>query len=490
MTYKYTQEELKQIEVIRPLSKKQELYLNDKENDIICWGGSAGSGKSQVSLIDLLISGYEDPDFRAMIIRKTKEVMKNSGSIYDTACDLYSRFGIKPRGQAMDFQFEKGAKLKLGALERPMDKHNYQGAQCTRFLVDEAQQLPEEGVLYLTSRLRSKSKAPHQLKMTCNPEKDSFLCQWLTKGGYLDEEGFPRPEMDGVTTWMAEVAGEVVFKKSLKEFEEEYGEGVLQELEPQKFVYYSASVYDNPYIVKYQKGYIGKLKNLPKVERMKLYLGCWFAHIGGGSYFKREWVTEVDYADVPKDLRFARAWDKAGTKPNPENKDPDFTVGVKGGLDRDGNLWVVDVKRFRDRPAVVQRTIEETALDDGEDCLVGIPRDVGSAGKESSENSKARLTKQGNKCAIMSVSKGKAVRFEPVSILAQERKVFVVKAPWNKSFYDELETLDFKVRKRGVHDDQADAMSDLLHLLTKKMVYTTIEINPKRSITGRGRTKL
>lgn len=487
MAYKYKQEQLKEIKLVRPLSQKQQTYLNDTEHDIICWGGQAGSGKSEVSLIDLLISGYEDKDFRAMIIRKTKEVMKNAGSIYDSACDLFINFGVTPRGQAMDFKFHSGAFLKLGALERSQDKHNYQGAQVTRFLCDEGQQLPEDGVLYLLSRLRSKSKVKHQIKITCNPEKHSYLCNWLVKGGYLDDKGFPKPEMDGKTTYIAEVAGEVVFHQTLQDFIDEFGEEMTKELEPQKFVFYAASVYDNPWIRKYQPSYISKLKNLPKVERMKLYEGCWFADVGGGSLFKEEWCTMVDAADVPKNLRRARAYDKAGTKPNPNNPDPDWTVGLKGCLDEDGNLWIEDMVRFRDRPAVVQQTIEDTAYKDSNEVMIGLPRDVGSAGKESSDNSKARLMRLGYNVTINSVSKGKAIRFEPVSILAQERKIFVVRAPWNKAFFEELESLDFNARKRGVHDDIADSLSDLLHMLTKKMVMTTIHINPQRKIRGRTR---
>lgn len=483
--YMYTQAELKEIEVIRPLSKKQQTYLNDQENDIVCWGGSAGSGKSQVSLIDLLVNGYEDKHFRAMIIRKTKEVMKNAGSLWDTAEGLYAQFGIKPRGNAMDFKFESGAFLKFGALERSKDKHNYQGTQVTRFLVDEAQQLPEDGVLYLTSRLRSNSKQKHQLKLTCNPEKNSYLCKWLIAGGYLDEKGYSKPEMDGVTTYMAEVAGEVVFLPSMEDFIEEYGEEMTKELEPQKFVYYAATVYDNPYIRKYLPSYIGKLKNLPMVERMKLYEGCWFADLGGGQWFKEEWCTMVDASEVPHHLRSARAYDKAGTKPNPQNTDPDWTVGLKGKLDEDGSLWVTDMVRLRDRPAVVQQTIEKTAQADGKDTLISVPKDVGSAGKESSDNCKARLMRLGYNCCITSVSKGKAIRFEPVSILGQERKVYVVKGHWNKAFFEELESLDFETRARGRHDDIADAMADLLHVLSKRMLMPVLKINTQRRMRGR-----
>lgn len=394
----------------------------------------------------------------------------------------------------MDFKFDSGAFLKLGALEREQDKHNYQGAQCTRFLVDEAQQLPEGGVWYLTSRLRSKSKSRHQLKMTCNPDKHSFLCKWLLKGGYIHPEtGLPIPEMDGVTTYMTEVAGEITFRKTMAEYIEEFGAEFTKELEPQKFVFYSASVYDNPWIRKHLPSYISKLKNLPFVERLKLYEGCWFADLGGGAHFKEEWVTKIEVSDVPRGLRKARAWDKAGTKPNPNNTDPDWTAGIKGCMDSSGNLYIMDCVRIRDRPAVVQSLIESTAERDGKECMIGIPKDVGAAGKEASDNCKGRLLRLGYRCNIMNTNKGKELRFEPVSMLAQEKKIYVVIGDWNKAFFEELESLDFNIRRRGVHDDQADALSDLWLLLAKKMAMPDIKINPQRKLrsatplSGRGR---
>jgi predicted phage terminase large subunit-like protein len=319
--------------------------------------------------------------------------------------------------------------------------------------------------------------------MTCNPEKHSFLCQWLLKGGYIDDEtGYAVPEMDGVTTYLAEVAGEVQIKKSMQDYIDEYGEAFTKELAPQKFVFYSATVYDNPWIRKHQPSYIGKLKNLPLVERKKLYEGCWFADLGGGAHFKQEWVTMVDAADVPKTLRTARCWDKAGTKPNPINPDPDWTVGIKGRMSTDGTLYVEDVKRFRDRPAVVQATIEETAKEDGKDCIIGIPKDAGAAGKEVSDNSKSRLMRLGYRCNIMAASKSKGLRFEPVSMLGQERKICVVRAPWNKDFFDELESLDFKRRSRVFHDDQADSLSDLWLMLHKKMMVPEISVGTQRRV--------
>lgn len=486
-SYHYSKEEMEELMVIHPISAKQQKYLNDSENDIIVWGGGAGSGKTQCSLIDLLICGWSDPDFRATVVRKTKEQMKQAGSLWDEACQMYANLGVSPRGNAMDFKFPSGAYIKFSSLERPLDKHNYQGSQCTRFLCDEGQQIPEEGILYLNSRLRSKSKAKHQLKITCNPDSGSYLCDWLVKGGYLDESGFPIKEMDGVTTYMAEIAGEAVFKPTLEDFIEEYGKEIIDEVEPSKFVFYSANIYDNPYLIKYLPSYVGKLKNLPAKERAALYEGCWFVNLNSGNWFKREWVTEIEPSQLPAGKKYMRSWDKAGTKPHAGNKDPDWTVGLKGRIDASGVIYIDGMERFRDRPAIVQERIEKAAEMDGQHTIITIPRDGGAAGIEASENSRARLVKNGFSCRIIVTRKSKDVRFEPVSIMAQEHKIVVVKGKWNDEFYDELESLDFTTHRVGKHDDIADALSDLVMGLTKMNNVPEIHLGGRRGNNARSR---
>lgn len=487
MLLNYTQEEMKDLPIYAPLSKKQMTYLNDKENDIICFGGAASSGKSFLSALDILVNGWADKNYRATIVRRQKEQFKQAGGLYDECCTMYAQFGVKPRGQSMDFKFPKGAFTKMMGSDAVKDKYNFQGNQSTTFLVDEAQQLNEENVVYLLSRLRSKSKQKHQLKLTCNPEYDSFLRKWLDMGGYLDKEGIPLPEMDGVTTYYVELAGETVFKPSLKAFQECYPDLKLgEDYEPLKFVFYSANVHDNPFIVKHHKSYVAKLKNLPLIEKQKLYFGSWYARLESSGLFKRNWVTIKSFADIPPQMRLARCWDKAATLPSSINPDPDWTVGIKGGLDEDGNLWIIDVKRFRERSAIVQLTIEETGLADGKNVAVGIPQDVGGAGVDAMETSRALLFKRGLNVIVSKASKGKAVRFEPVAIATQSGQVFVIEADWNEAFFSELETLDFSSRKRYMHDDQADALSDLLQVLRKKLLVPTIRMGTNsRSLTRR-----
>lgn len=305
---------------------------------------------------------------------------------------------------------------------------------------------------------------------------------WLEKGGYLLPDGSADPSMDGVTTYFAEIAGETVIMPSIEAYEEKYGKDFTKEIEPLKFVFYSATVMDNPYIRKHQPSYVSKLKNLPAIERKRLYEGNWYAKESSAGYFKREWVTLVESADVPMTLRFVRAWDRAGTLPSTAYPDPDWTAGVKAAMDEQGNLWVTDVIRFRDRPAIVQRRISEAGHDDGRDVLIGIPKDPGSAGKEASEASRAMLMREGLNVVVNQTSKSKSARFQPVAIAAQNRQIFVVKADWNEDFFSELEQLDFNKRRSGVHDDMADALSDAYTMLRNKMIVPQIKVSSTRRI--------
>ena len=60
------------IQFYAPLSKKQEVFLNDQDNDIIVFGGQAGSGKSQVSILRMLVGVLSDPNYAACICRQSK----------------------------------------------------------------------------------------------------------------------------------------------------------------------------------------------------------------------------------------------------------------------------------------------------------------------------------------------------------------------------------------------------------------------------------
>lgn len=479
------QEDLAKIKIFAPLSIKQEKYLNDEENDIVVWGGAASAGKTQLSLLRLMLAGLWDGDYVAAIARKSQKMIKNAGSLWSTGCKEFAPYGIKANKLDLAWTFPSGAEVKCHHLDNNTD--DWQGTQCTEFLIDEAQQCNEDDCWYLTSRLRSQSKRKHQLRMTCNPLNTSFLCKWLVKAGYIGDDGLPKKEMDGVTTWMLQINGTFEWYSSKKAVEEAYGKEVADMA--LKFVFYSANVYDNPYIRKWQPQYIHKLENLKTIERRRLLLGDWFAKLETEGYVKREWFNEVKLSEIPLDMPTVRCWDLAATKPSAANKDPDWTRGTKCTYDKKtGYFYILDMVSIRDRPALVQSLIEKTASEDGKDVFIGIPVDGGAGGKEAADTKRARLLTLGHKVILNKTNKRKLARAEPFLVALQQGKVFVAPGVFEDVHYQEMENFD-GAKCSGWHDDIIDTLADCFNTLTSNTLIPSIrlgtDLNRISAIGGR-----
>lgn len=471
-TFHISQEDLASLNVFAPLSIKQETYLNDETNDIIVWGGAASAGKTQLSLLRLLLAGMWDEHYVAAVARKSQKQMKNAGSLWATGCKLFQPHGIISNKIELSWAFPNGAEVKCHHLDNNQD--DWQGTQCTEFLVDESQQCNEDDVWYLTSRLRSKSKRKHQLRLTCNPLCTSFLCKWLCAAGYVGEDGLPIKEMDGVTTFMLQIAGRFEWYKTKNEVIELYGKDIADQA--LSFVYYSANVYDNPWIRKHQPAYVYKLENLKPVERSRLLLGNWLAKLENEGYIRREWFIPAAWHEIPLDCPQVRCYDLASTKPSATNKDPDWTRGVKATYDKStGNFYILGMCSIRDRAAMVQNMIENTASADGKDVFIGIPIDAGASGRTVADDKRARLIARGHKVVLNPARKSKLLRAEPFLIALQAGKVFVAPGAFSDSDYEELENFDGG-KCNGYHEDILDAISDCWSVLTGNGLIPTIKL--------------
>jgi predicted phage terminase large subunit-like protein len=484
LSFHISQDKLKEIEILCPLSIKQEKYLNNDTDDIVVWGGAAAAGKTQLSLLRIMVAGLYDKNYVAGIARKSQRQMKQAGSLWSSGCKLFAKHGVTSNKVDLTWSFPTGAEVKCHHLDNNQD--DWQGTQCTEFLVDEAQQCNEEDVWYLTSRLRSQSKRKHQLRLTCNPLNTSFLCKWLEKGGYILENGLPNPDMDGVSSFMLELNGEFHFYKTRKEIETLYGKEIASY--SSSFIFYAANVYDNPYIRRYQPSYVHKLENLKPLEKQRLLLGNWYAKLDSEGFIKREWFNQCNFSDVPMDLPTIRCYDLASSPVSPAYKDPDWTRGVKATYDKvSGNFYITGMVSLRDRPAKVQQLIENTAHEDGKHVYIGLPIDAGQSGKEAAENKRSRLVMRGYRPVMCLTRKSKLQRAEPFLMALQQGKVFVQPNVLSDSDYDELE--NFTGQRNPFHDDIIDAISDCWTQLVAGSLIPSIKMDTStprmRNIGGR-----
>jgi predicted phage terminase large subunit-like protein len=166
----------------------------------------------------------------------------------------------------------------------------------------------------------------------------------------------------------------------------------------------------------------------------------------GGGMFKRDWF-EIRKA-APAGCRWVRAWDLAASK----EKSSAYTVGLKMGETPDGTFVIADVTRFQGTSAEVERTLRNTATQDGYEVRGSIPKDPGAGGKAWA----TALIKavKGYRYRATPETGDKVTRAEGLAAQAEAGNVFLIEGDWNTAFLDEVASFPM-----GRYADQVDAAS-------------------------------
>ena len=429
---------------------------------------TGNSGKSFLLL--LLILRYIDcPFWRGVIFRRTTTEIESGGGLFDEGIQIYSSLPLSHRPkinmQKLSFTFPSGAVLKMSHLQHhPRDTIKQHGSQFSFVAFDELTTFEEEQFIYLFSRLRSKSKYKSRMVATCNPDVSSFVLKYVEPN--LDENGYPRKELDGVTRYFIRKENNVIWGKTAEELIEQYG----PKTQPLSFEFISANIYDNPVLMENRPEYVSFLESLRNVEKARLLYGCWYAKEQGDNYFKREWLKKADHP--PYKGVCCRAWDKAASEPSEVNRQPDYTACIKMYKSDDGTYCIVgdyhpDVidepsgvsGKFRLKPGQRDQLILKQAQYDGDSCVVVMPQDPGSSGVVEYLQAARLLTNEGFivKKDPMPPVTSKLNRYVPFASAAENGLVYIVESSFDKktleAFYLEHETFDGKRSSRISKDD-------------------------------------
>jgi predicted phage terminase large subunit-like protein len=448
---------------IAPASKKQEQFLNS-DATITLAGGAAGSGKTYTSLL-IALKFMQNPRATGVIFRRTSKMLTAPGSIWHEAVHLYTSIypNLRIRSRELELVFPNGALLKFSHMQHATNMYDHKGGQYSLVIFDEATDFEEEMVVYLLSRMRNAyvDYKPQMFMMT-NPDYDSFLRSWI-EDYYLDaNSGIPIPEKSGDKRYFFRQGNSMLWYDSLEAAEAAHGKG--NESGISSFTFIGATCRDNPPLLKAQPDYISRLMSLPRVEKERLLDGSWFARQQSSGLFKREWVGLVDHANGRARKRI-RAWDFAFSKPSEQYPNPDWSRGVLISKDPNNLYTVEDVVSLRDRVHEVEKLVFDTALHDGHDVTISIPLDPAAAAGAYAKDLQRKLAEMGFNVRLTKPVKSKITRFAPFSSISQAGFVNVVKANWNKDFFDELEVFDGDPKKK---DDQVDCCSDAMLLLNKE----------------------
>lgn len=370
------------------------------------------------------------PSFRALILRRTFPDLERS--LIDRSRGLYrSAFpGATYNDSKHVWRFPSGATIAFGHCAHESDVYQYQGAEFAFIGFDELTHFTRLQYTYMLSRARSSKGLPIRVRASTNPGGTGHDWVFERWGAWLDPKSTRRTE-----------PGAMLHYRNAEE-----GERWCDAAEPGALsrVFIPAKLTDNPHLTAADPQYLERLMGLDAVTRSQLLDGNWLARAAKGLLFKRAWFETVDAA--PRDATRIRYWDRAATI------DGDWTAGVKLARASDGTCYVEHVKRFRGRPREVMATIKQTAIDDGEECLVGIEQDPGQAGVFEAQEYVTQL--EGQSVHLFKPTGSKLVRAQPASAWAENGRVKIVRGDWNKTFIEELE--DFP---EGNNDDQVDGFS-------------------------------
>lgn len=422
--------------------------------DITGFGGSAGGGKSHITLLRFGVHADRYPGYEGMIFRREMPMVTQAGGLWEESVKMYPMFGARPNYSDHNWRWKRanafGSLLQFRSLQHEKDMLNVQGGQLAEFGLDEATQFLESQFWYLFSRLRTTNAPTFKPRcfLTFNPDPDSWvrkLIDW-----YIGEDGYPIPERAGVKRWFLRDGNDMIWGATPAEVRALAPPSIANDPDnkPKSLRFIPAKLADNP---RGDPTYASRLNALPLVERMQLLGGNWNIRASAGNVFKREWFEIVDH--LPSDIaRVGRYWDLAATEPNPSNNDPDWTRGVKMSRHHSGLFFIQDVASRRGRPYEVETLVQACAEQDTRRVAVGFWKDPGSAGKSEADRYVRMLA--GWDVVVKPASSDKLTNAKAASSQAENGKIKLLRGPWNEAFLAEHEAFP-----DGKHDDIVDAES-------------------------------
>lgn len=472
-----TEPELLNVDAIGPQRGPQEQFLACSA-DIAIYGGAAFSGKSVAILLEAL-RGVDDPEFSAVIFRRTTPQIKKPGGLWSTSRWLYSRTGASPRISDLKWQWPSGCTVEMSHLEHEDTVEEWQGSAVTYIAFDELPHFTKHQFFYMMSRNRlsglpgqKKSRTRPYMRATCNPEFGSwvrdFIDWWINP-----TTGLPIPERSGVVRWFSRSGDEMMWWDTPQEA---YDKG-LESSDIKSFTFIGARITDNQIGMANDPNYLGNLKALSLVERSQLLDGNWNVRPIAGMFFRREWFEIVDVAPAMNSGSVeCRYWDRAATEVSIGSSDPDWTAGVHTRYVR-GVFYIMDVCHIRERPAKVKQAMINCASQDGEECIVVAEEDPGQAGKSEVEDLSYLFPDR--VFDTRRPTQKKSLRARIASAQAEQGNIKLVRGKWNEAYLAELESFaDWDMadkRPKGSsipHDDQVDGTSGGVNYISERIVNT------------------
>lgn len=400
--------------IIHAPSPRQRAFLLLNNYSEVLFGGAAGGGKSD-GLLMAAFQYVDVPDYTALLLRRTYADLILPGAIMDRAHSWLRGTDVIWRDSEKTFHFPSGARVTFGYLQTDSDKYRYQSSHFQFIGFDELTQFVSTAYLYLFSRLRKSESSPVPLRMRAGTNPGGIGHQWV-KERFISSRSSDR-------------------------------------------LFLPSRLEDNPYLDR--ASYEANLDKLDAITRAQLKYGNWDVS-AQGSLFKSAWMNIYPAPLEPFDIMI-RYWDTAATEPSSQNPDPDYTVGVLLGSNRNSDtIWVLDVQRFRVTPSQVDERMKQAAAADGLNTAIWIEQEGGASGQAIIDHYKRLLI--GYEVRADKKDQNKEARARPVSAAMENGLILIARGEWNDDFKSELALFS-----EGDHDDQVDALSGAYKAMIERL---------------------
>ena len=178
--------------------------------DITVWAGGDASW-----LVNEHLKYVHHERFHGVIFRRTYKQITEVGGLWDETLKVYPHVGGVPKCWDMRWQFPSGATMRCRSIEDERDWIQYQGMQAPLLCFDRAEQFASTQFWRLLCRNRSSCGIKPRTLLTCSANDYGFLADLVE--WWLDEQGRPIPERNGIVRYFAGLRGDIVWADSREE---------------------------------------------------------------------------------------------------------------------------------------------------------------------------------------------------------------------------------------------------------------------------------
>ena len=401
--------------------------------DFALYGGAAGGGKTYALELDPL-RYQRTAGFRGALFRMVYSDHFGPGGLYDEAREMWGPLGAEfVKSPQLRATFPSGSRIDFKYPDMRRWRKQVQGLQIAWAGFDEATHFPMSYILAVHGRLRTSTGIRTGIRMTCNPDPDHDLRQWVEP--YLDSHGYPDRSLSGELRWFAadQDDGTLRWGGTREDAARAAGRSVDEAF---SFAFFPAVAEDNTVLMAIDPNYSAKHSISGKVAEEQLGGGNWHVRDETAGMLRRARWEHIEPGDLPKLRTRVRAWDKAATKPQRGRPAPDFTATVLWGEDWNRRHWLVEADAMRDEPPEVDRFMRTTAVADGPAVTQHCPIDPGQAGKVDEAHIRKVLSHPRiGPLKFYTPTKAKAVRAQPLARALEAGRVGLVVGPWYSRRY-------------------------------------------------------